>query len=393
LKKETFLLNKTFNSAIFRTVLKRNWWWSAIFVVIMFSLAFFYLRYTKPLYQSNLVIQLVSEDNAKTVLDLKGFGGGNSGYFNQIELMRSQLLFEEALKTINLNVSIFTRGEFLIEENYYPKLFDVNVLAIKDSTVIGNEIDISLNNSLINLSYKHKGKKRDVSGTIGHLIKSPEFDIIISTSDLNNFKGRLENKNVYFIFNSSTSLIGRLLPTLKVEALDGQAQTVRLQVTGHNPYLCKDLVSAVGNTFIGFNNLNTKKGSENILKFIDDQLDSLSKDLKNSEDSIFYFQEKENLTDPNVLSESLRKDYEKLEDELDKIDDEIVVIKMVVNKVRNLAASDKLYQVLPELMGKSYQNPLAGHIENLNLLLEQKADLMVKVKPENAEIQRINEKI
>ena len=69
--KGNFIINKSYDPLIFRTVIKRYWWWPALFMLLLFGAAFFYLRYTKPVFESSLILQLASQDNAKDIIEIE----------------------------------------------------------------------------------------------------------------------------------------------------------------------------------------------------------------------------------------------------------------------------------------------------------------------------------
>ena len=70
-QKDSIIINKTYNPLIVRTILKRYWWWPLTLVFVFSLFAFFYLRYTKPTYESSMVLQLAEKDNAKDVLSIE----------------------------------------------------------------------------------------------------------------------------------------------------------------------------------------------------------------------------------------------------------------------------------------------------------------------------------
>ena len=67
-QQKKLVINKEFNPMIIGIVVQRHWK-SPIYFILLFSLiAFIYLRYTKPVYQSNAVLQIVEEDKVNQVL-------------------------------------------------------------------------------------------------------------------------------------------------------------------------------------------------------------------------------------------------------------------------------------------------------------------------------------
>ena len=96
----SFIINKEYDPLILQTVLKRNWWIPLFLMTVLGMIAFFYLRYTKPVYESSMVIQLSDQDNAKEVINFENINIKENDLSPTIELMRSQLMFEKAVQQI-----------------------------------------------------------------------------------------------------------------------------------------------------------------------------------------------------------------------------------------------------------------------------------------------------
>ena len=67
-KKSQIALNTDFNPLIVREIIRRHWFLPIIYISIFSTFAFFYLRYTKPMYRSSAKIQIIEEDKVGDVL-------------------------------------------------------------------------------------------------------------------------------------------------------------------------------------------------------------------------------------------------------------------------------------------------------------------------------------
>jgi capsular exopolysaccharide synthesis family protein len=391
--KQSIIINKSYDPLILRTILKRYWWWPLTFVLLFGALAFFYLRYTKPLYESDMVIQLASEDNAKDILDIENINMDENEISQVVELLRSELLFERAIRGINLNVSLYSRGKILTEEMYLSSTFSVQPYALLDSTLINKEISLQKAPNGILLTYEKGGKQVEVKGKLNQRITNDDFDVVIKAVDEMYFDNALEENELFFVFNSTKSVSERLISGLTIMPLDVNAKTISISFRGYNSQLCHDLTNAVAAAFISFDEEQKRRGSENVLEFIDIQLDSLSSELKSSKDSLMYFQRRSNLPDPESVGESITENISKLQDELFEVEEELGAL---INAERLLKSNPnrlEVYRLLPEMLGKSYEMALVKHIEELHTLLERKEDLLYKVTEENTEVRQMNQKI
>ncbi|MCF6240610.1 MAG: Wzz/FepE/Etk N-terminal domain-containing protein, partial [Bacteroidales bacterium] len=114
----SIIINPKYDPLILRTILKRYWWWPTLFIFFFGLLAFLYLRYTKPTFESSMVLQLGNTDKAAEVIDIENINTKDDEISGVVELLRSELLFDKALSSLNLNVSLYTRGQILTEEKY-----------------------------------------------------------------------------------------------------------------------------------------------------------------------------------------------------------------------------------------------------------------------------------
>ena len=111
--KSSIFINKTYDPLLFRTIIRRFWWWIPLLISICFVIATLYLRYTKPIYESELLLQIENEDNAKNVIDIENINSKKDIFYSDIELLKSELLFSQVLHSLGLDVSIFYKGKIL----------------------------------------------------------------------------------------------------------------------------------------------------------------------------------------------------------------------------------------------------------------------------------------
>jgi len=388
------LINKDFDAVILKTILKRYWIWPVLFVGLFFFLAYTYLRYTKPVYESSLVLQLDNQDNAKEILQIENI---NSKIDNdipaQIELMRSQLLFEQAVKKINYHVSLYSKGSVLTEEKYKSSTFYVQPFELKDSSLINVPIDVRFENGKVRLSYLLNGRNHSFFTPLNIRLSTPHFDLLINAESPAEFEKESEENTLYFIFNSVQSYAARYLPALQVYPLDPQAKTIQVLVQTNNAELSKDLALAVAEAFIEYDDQNQRKGSDKIISFIDKQLDSLSNELKQSKDSLMWFQRKSNLPDPEGLGAGLTEKIKTVQENLFAVDDEISALNSIYSKVKADPNRLEVYRMIPDMYGRSFEGSLSGQLTDLQELLERKESLLFKVTEENSEVKGLNQRI
>jgi capsular exopolysaccharide synthesis family protein len=391
--RDSFFITKDFDLQIVKTVLRREWWIPVICIFSCLTFAFFYLRYTKPVYESTMLIQLASNDKAKELLDIDNINSDASSFNSNLELLRSEMLFEKALKKLNVSVSFYQEGNILDEEKYSSSSFNVQTHALKDSSLVNVPIYLTVEGDFVNLMYVLKGQNFSLKGKINDHLVNRHFDIVVNISKRKELEKVLENDKLYFSFNSIQSLSSRFLKNLTISALDMTAQTVDIRFEAYNPVFCKDLINSLTNTFFVYDLELKKKGDENILAFIDNQLDSLSIELKTSKDSLVNFQRKSNLLDPENDGSIMLENLGKLQDQLFQLEDELSALNRVGSKLSADPNRIEIYRLLPEMLGKSFEVSLSNQISGLHELLERKKNLLFSVTEENPEVKSINLKI
>ncbi|MCO5260172.1 MAG: polysaccharide biosynthesis tyrosine autokinase [Crocinitomicaceae bacterium] len=390
--KSSIFINKTYDPLLFRTIIRRFWWWIPLLISICFVIATLYLRYTKPIYESELLLQIENEDNAKNVIDIENINSKKDIFYSDIELLKSELLFSQVLHSLGLDVSIFYKGKILTEEKYRSGNLNIVPYHLADSSLCDIPITLEYNSGKIELQY-YLDKEYNISGNIGEHIKNDHFDIVVKIERLEQFKDEAASNEIFFTFNSSQNLIDRFIGNLGIFPLDERARTVLINFRGDNPRICHDMTLAVANTFINYSTRQKKQSSESILRFIDLQLDSLSNELKRSKDSLMNFQRAVNIGDPEKEGDNVQSDVSKFQDELFDLEDEISTLQAIHKKLMDNPNRLDVYRILPELMGKSYESAIAGHIESLHTLLEEKDEILFRLTPESSEIKRIEKKI
>lgn len=387
-----FIINKDYNPHILRSVIRRYWYWPIMFVLLFICFAFIYLRYTKAIFASNSLIQIENTDQGKEILDLENINSKNN-VSSEIELLRSQFLFEKAIDKLNMNVSLFSKGKILTEEMYHMSSFNVQPYSLSDSTLCNVPIFIEFEDNIVNLKYVFNGVNYALSGKLNENLKNQHFNIVIKSSDPEGFREASNDNKLYFTFNEKQALVKRLLPGLIIVPINIEAQTVQISYQSYNPVLCNDLVNAVTEAFFEYDESLKKKSSDNILLFIGSQLDSLSTELRLSKDSLTDFQRTSNLPDPESATSEINLNLNKLRDQLYVIDEELGTLRIVSSKLKAEPNRLEIYKILPEMLGKSYESSLSRQIEDLHQILEKKEDLLFNVKPENAEILNLNKRI
>lgn len=390
---DSFFITKDYDVNVVKTILKRRWWVPVLCIFFFLLTAFIYLRYTKPVYRSSLLVQLEDQDNAKKLIDLENVNANSSELNSDVELLRSQLLFERALKKLGVNVSLYHQGNILTEEKYLSSVFNVQPYGLSDSSLISIPIYVEFKGNEVQLKYTIGKNTFKPKGKINEHIKSRHFDVVVKMINKKAFQENSKDDILFFTFNSVQTMSSKFLSNLAVRIDDPNAKTIDISFSAYNPRFCTDMVNAIAESFFEYDLEEKRQGSENILRFIDTQLDSLSQELKLSKDSLVDYQRKVQISDPDAMSVELSSNAGRLQDKLFMIEDELSGLNSVNTRLSREPNRLEIYRLLPEMLGKSYESALSKQIEDLHQMLERKEDLLFSVTTENPEIKALDFKI
>ncbi len=375
-------VNNSFDIDIVKLVLRRSWYWLVLIFAVFLTGAFFYLRYTKALYESKTLIQINEENQGANVLDFKSIDD-ESSISKDIELLRSELLFKKAMNNLDLKVSQYAEGDLLTEKRYQRTSFEVLPLELKDSSLCGHRIFIGVKNDEILITLNNH--KRTGHWTIepNKLLVTPFFDIKVQVYDWESFKIDAQTNRLYFEFNELNSLVRKHIDKLKVNPVDIRAKTIEISFQSHNSLFARDVVQAVSNSFLDYDESFKKESAENVLLFITKQLDSLRNELSQSKDSIMHFQKTESLPNAESYSESVARKMETFRMQEFELLNELRTLQMLNQKLKESPNSMEVYKMIPELVGKSFESSLNDQVLDLHNLIERKEDLSYKVTENN----------
>src|SRR4051812_40687604 len=136
-KKKISHLNEEFDIKLFAIIAKRNFYILIILMAISLTVAFLYLRYTHPVYQSETVVKIGTVNNATAVLNINNPEMYDAMGINQlagnIEILRSNLMINRVISKMPLEVSYYAQGTVLDEELYKSTPFEVEYYQIDSS--------------------------------------------------------------------------------------------------------------------------------------------------------------------------------------------------------------------------------------------------------------------
>lgn len=366
------------------------------FFIVIFSLAFLYLRYSQPIYESKSKIQIISDNTASKVLQFGQVEANGNKIAEAIEQIRSKVFLKRVVEKLAIEVSYFTEGTFKSNELYTaspyfvkvnlkkPYLYGVKQQVVFKDDLSGGKITYMNGTTPVNFEFK-----------TGAWLKTKDFDINVYLNpgfESSQIKAILNGNKSYFIVKSSDEVTAELQTKLETRVLSELAMTVLLMVKDVNPEKSKDIVNAICSEFLDFDREHKSESSLNILKFIDDQLAEVYNELKLAETKLESFKKDKNINNNEVILSSNLLRYGNLEEQLMRVEMEEKILDQIQKNITSNKNID-VYQLVSMLAGTEEESMVKDIVNNIQKLLVEKENMLYAVTPNSENIKQVNYQI
>jgi capsular exopolysaccharide synthesis family protein len=365
--------------------LRKNIPWVILILLFTNTLAYLYLRYTRPVYESNSILRL----DIKSEANILGFGNLNQNIDNlagEIELLKSNLFFSKVVDALDMDISYYAYGRVLYQERYQNSPFRVEYL-LKDASFYDKPIDIEiLNNEQFVLSYNMAGEKFSRAYEFGEEIDHPSYRFVLTLTE--NFQSDLKGTKYYFILNSDQALVSYLSSNMIAEPLNFKANTIKVGFRGYDKQKIRDLVTIIDSVYLEYTTEKKNQATEQKLTFLDEQLGTIEDRLSTYED---YF---ENFTidnKTNNLQSEIGETIVKME-EMDVRKFQMQSTLEAIRKLREKVENEELILTEP-VSFIEYPEDVLEHINQLNTLLNERELILSSYKENTFAVQRKEQRI
>ncbi|MBL6444832.1 polysaccharide biosynthesis tyrosine autokinase [Fulvivirga sp. 29W222] len=284
------------------TVLRKSIPWVLIIFIITNLGSYLYIRWTKPLYESESELKLDVKSDA-TELGLTGLTENKNLNIisGEIELLKSKLFFNKVIETVDLSISYYTAGKVLNDEKFETSPFIVDY-TLKNPSLLDRQIFITiLSNSEYSISFSDNANSKAQTHKFGEPVTTPDMEFIIYLTEYFAPQG---DRNFFFIINSERSQINYLSRNLTVEPLNLNANTIRIAFKDHNPLKARDLVNAIDTLYLNYTEEEKNLENKQKIEWLNSELKQIEHQLEGYED---YFENFTIKNRTNDLDEDLRK--------------------------------------------------------------------------------------
>ncbi len=387
--------SQEFELGLFLFIARKNIFWVILFIFIAIAVAFVYIRYTPPIYESNTIIQIKLENNVSKVLELDKLQEMQD-ISGEIELLRSKVILKKVISKLPLQVAYYNQGTVLQYELYKSSPYQVELISF-DSSFVNIPVFVEFENEKqFTLEYKFAGKEYSLKGESGKSLIAPHFNIIITVSDFNSIaqqQNAVKQNAQFFKINSVESLANLYVKNLEVKLLNSAAKTVQIVFKDFNALKAADIVNGIAEEYINYDVERKSESAKNVLAFIDEQLSFVYEKLKDSETSIQSFKTENKLTnDKDIITTNIER-LSIIENEIMNVELEERVLQEIEKSIRKSEKEIDVYNIIPLLTGTKFEENLSTMVKQLQDLLMQKETYYFDATKSSPQIKALDYKI
>ncbi|WP_018341444.1 polysaccharide biosynthesis tyrosine autokinase [Cytophaga aurantiaca] len=350
-------------------VFKRSFIAMALIFLITMSGVFLFIRYAKPVYESNSLIKLENGNRTNSLgLSTNGFDEESSSLAGELEIIRSPVVRDKVIADLNLGISYFVYGNILFEERFKNSPYEVSFVEDYSKVLYDIRLDVEI---IDNKTFKLEHGDYSKEFTFDKLCETPFGNFTLKkTKQFENFNS---NQKTFFTFNSQGALNGYFQQSLFADVSNNEARTLTISFKDHNAFKAYSIVKSIDSIYFE-QTLQLK------LKTFDQSIEFLTNSIKKSEDNLIDAEKKFEAFMRKNKTMDVMADYAKYSELADENTVErkslafrIELLKNLESLIQNNKNLEDFIPLLPNLEDEQ----LVEVIKNLNQLNLDKESLLM----------------
>jgi len=263
-----------------KIVVVSNWIWLISIFLIINSIAYLIVRYTKNLYESSSILKLdikkeASEFGIKAAMDDQSV----TLISGEIEIIQSRLFLNRVLDSSSLYVSYFSIGRVLNDELFQSKPFTIEYKAT-DQNLFNRPIYFD-ETGPDNFSLRIGNSGDEIKAKYNDTVTLDGLELLFRKHG-NFVKG--DEVGYFFVINSREALLDYLLGNLTAEPLNFNANTVRISFKDNNAYKARHILNKIDTIYLQYSNEQKNLATKQKIDWISKELVNIEKKMENFED-------------------------------------------------------------------------------------------------------------
>ena len=395
-------------ATLYRTIVL-NWYWFVLSLIIFGSLGAIYLRYTTPMYQSTAKLLIKDESGSnrrgQSLQNMSNLGiiSNSTGIDNEMEILTSHSLAEDAIRDLKLYVNYSTKGRVKdvilyrnqplnvdVDPEHLEKLnAPIDLTITKDSIfyIVSGTYYVPTNDNSNEGPYSINRKITNLPATI-----ATRAGIITISS---NYGHTLKNSDVLNVSILSPRMAdNKYTSELQVSQTAKSTSIAQLQLTDEVPQRSLDYLKQLAIVYNRQANEDKNTIALRTDKFINDRLSKINTELGKTEGELQNYKQKNGIVELQMNAGNSVANQNNSELKLADVETQIELFNTIAREVES--SSRNLTQVIPSNVGLDDQsstsliNKYNELVLERNRLLRSASESSPVVEPLTAQIRELN---
>lgn len=401
--------NSSFDFATLYRTIVLNWYWFLLSLIIFGSLGAIYLRYVTPMYQSTAKLLIKDESNSNrrgsSLQNMSNLGiiSNSTGIDNEMEILTSHSIAEDAIRDLKLYVNYTTKGRVkdIILYRNQPLNVDVdqahlerlnapiNLSITRDSltyTVTGTyyvPTNDKSNEGPYSINRKFTSLPATIATRVGIITISPNYGHSLKNADV---------LNVSILSPRMAS--NKYVNELQVAQTAKSTSIAQLQLTDEVPQRSLDYLKQLAIVYNRQANEDKNTIALRTDKFINDRLGKINAELGKTEGQLQNYKQQNGIVELKMNAGNSVANQNSSELKLAEVETQIELFNTIAREVES--SSRNLSQVIPSNVGLDDQsstsliNKYNELVLERNRLLRSASESSPVVEPLTAQIRELN---
>ena len=263
--------------------------WMAIIFIFSLLGAVFFIRYTKPVFESKsqLKLDLSSEASAiglsKSESSLEEYSSA-SKVIGEVEFVKSSLVTKGVIGRSDIEIGYYVLGDILYEERFQNSPIELTYKVINPS-LYNQRVNVFLK-SATEYSYSYLWGEETVEGyaTYGNLVTTEGF--VFSINKSSNWSNELIGSEMFCVVYSSQYIEHYLSQNLTVDIDNLEAKIISIGFKDFNKFKAAYIVDVFDSVYLEKTIEFKTSKQEKTLRFLESSLDKTAESLLNAENDL-----------------------------------------------------------------------------------------------------------
>lgn len=396
-------------AALYRTIIL-NWYWFVLSLIIFGGIGAIYLRYTTPLYQSTAKLLIKDDDNGSSrrgssLQNITNLGtiSNSAGIDNEMEILSSHSIAEDAIRDLKLYVNYTTEGKVkdIITYRDQPLVVDIDAAHL-DRLNRPINLNITKNGSsfVVNGTYSVPTDEENSEGPFSINKKFTSLPATIPTRagiiTINSNNGRTlhEGQVLKVSILSPKMASDKYVGELKIGQSGKGTSILQLQLTDEVPQRSLDYLKQLAIVYNRQANEDKNAVAHQTEKFINSRLEKINAELGKTEGELQNYKQKNGMVELKMNASNSVSNQNTSEQKLAEMETQIELFNTIAREVES--SSRNLTQVIPSNVGlddessTSLINKYNELVLERNRLLRSASESSPVVEPLTDQIRDLN---